>query len=186
MKPYLFTAGINEVIFCINGLSYAQVLQQMQACGNTYEYKIHIPGSDSFVGSNSSNTAGDLYTLDKRYNISKLAQLRNKRILDAGLALLFLLMYPLLLLFVKNTFRFWVNSVRVLTGRNTWVGYATTEKSLPAIRKGILPAYFILDGYEPTAAVKQQTDKAYAQQYTPGADITLILKNFKYLGATPK
>lgn len=186
LKPYLFTAGINEVIFCVNGLSYAQILQQMQYCGGAYEYKIHLQGSESFVGSNSSHTAGDLYTLDKRYNLSKFSQLRNKRILDAGLSVIFLIMWPLLLLFVKNGLQFWVNCILVLTGRNTWVGYTTANNQLPAIRMGILPPYFIAADYEPSATVASQLDSIYAQQYTAGADLTLILKNFKYLGTNPK
>lgn len=186
LKPYLFTAGINEVIFCVNGLSYAQILQQMQYCGGAYEYKIHLQGSESFVGSNSSHTAGDLYTLDKRYNLSKFSQLRNKRILDAGLSVIFLIMWPLLLLFVKNGLQFWVNCILVLTGRNTWVGYTTANNQLPTIRAGILPPYFIAADYEPSETVASQLDNIYAQQYTAGADLTLILKNFKYLGTNPK
>ena len=186
LKPYLFTAGINEVIFCVNGLSYAQILQQMQYCGGAYEYKIHLQGSESFVGSNSSHTAGDLYTLDKRYNLSKFSLQRNKRILDAGLSVTFLIMWPLLLLFVKNGLQFWVNCVLVLTGRNTWVGYTSANSQLPAIRTGILPPYFIAADYEPSATVASQLDSIYAQQYTAGADLTLILKNFKYLGINSK
>lgn len=186
LKPYLFTAGINEVIFCVNGLSYAQILQQMQYCGGAYEYKIHLQGSESFVGSNSSHTAGDLYTLDKRYNLSKFSQQRNKRILDAGLSVIFLILWPLLLFVVKNGLQFWVNNILVLTGRNTWVGYTTTNNHLPAIRTGILPPYFIADDYEPSETVASQLDSIYAQQYTAGADLTLILKNFKYLGINPK
>lgn len=186
LKPYLFTAGINEVIFCVNGLSYAQILQQMQYCGGAYEYKIHLQGSESFVGSNSSHTAGDLYTLDKRYNLSKFSLQRNKRILDAGLSIIFLIMWPLLLLVVKNGLQFWVNSVLVLTGRNTWVGYTTANNQLPAIRNGILPPYFIAEDYEPSETVARQLDSIYAQQYTAGADLTLILKNFKYLGINSK
>lgn len=186
LKPYLFTAGINEVIFCVNGLSYAQILQQMQYCGGAYEYKIHLQGSESFVGSNSSHTAGDLYTLDKRYNLSKFSLQRNKRILDAGLSVIFLIMWPLLLLFVKNGLQFWVNCILVLTGRNTWVGYTTANNQLPAIRNGILPPYFIAEDYEPSETVARQLDSIYAQQYTAGADLTLILKNFKYLGINSK
>ncbi|MBN8669409.1 MAG: glycosyltransferase [Chitinophagales bacterium] len=186
LKPYLFTAGINEVIFCVNGLSYAQILQQMQYCGGAYEYKIHLQGSESFVGSNSSHTAGDLYTLDKRYNLSKFSQQRNKRILDAGLSVIFLIMWPLLLLFVKNGLQFWLNCILVLTGRNTWVGYTTNNSQLPAIRAGILPPYFIAADYEPSETVARQLDSIYAQQYTAGADLTLILKNFKYLGINSK
>ncbi|OSZ82040.1 hypothetical protein CAP35_01860 [Chitinophagaceae bacterium IBVUCB1] len=186
LKPYLFTAGINEVIFCVNGLTYAQILQKMQQCGNGYEYKIHLQGSQSFVGSNSSHTAGDLYTLDKRFNLSKFSQLRNKRILDAGMAFIFLLTWPFLLFLVKNGLQFWVNCWLVLTGQRTWVGYTSNHEHMPAIRASILPAYFIAEDYEPAPEITAQLDSIYAQQYSAGADLTLILKNFKYLGMKPK
>ncbi|MBS1773156.1 MAG: glycosyltransferase [Bacteroidetes bacterium] len=182
MKPLLYTAGINEVIFCVNDLHYSEIFAQMQHCGAEYEYKIHIPGSNSFVGSNSSHTAGDLYTLDKRYNLSKFSQQRNKRILDIGFALFFLLTYPLTLFFVRNTFQFWVNSVKVLAGSRTWVGYSHPTKYLPYMRAGIIKPYFMMKDYAPSKDIEEQMDSVYAQQYTPGADITLILKNFKYLG----
>ncbi len=186
LKPYLFTAGINEVIFCVNGLTYSQILGKMSECGSNYEYKIHLQGSESFVGSNSSHTAGDLYTLDKRYNLAKFSQLRNKRIVDAGLAIMFLLLWPLLLFFVKNGLQFWINSLLVLTGRNTWVGYSQAQPSLPFVRTGIIPPYFIAEDYKPSTEVAVQLDNIYAQQYSAGADLTLILKNFKYLGGGPK
>lgn len=186
LEPYLFTAGINEVIFCVNGLTYSQILQNMQQCGSAYEYKIHLQGSQSFVGSNSSHTAGDLYTLDKRYNLSKFSQQRNKRILDLGLASSFLILWPLLLPFLKNRLQFWVNCWLVLTGQRTWVGYSHNHQHLPEIRAGILPAYFIIDDYEPAPEITAQLDNIYAQEYSAGADLTLILKNFKYLGMKPK
>ena len=53
---------------------------------------------------------------------------------------------------------------------------------LPQIRTGVLQPYNILAGYEPSDAVKSQINTAYAQHYTPLTDITLMLKNFKYLG----
>ncbi len=184
MQQLVYTAGINEVIFCVNGLTYTEILHQMQVCGGEYEYKIHLPGSNSFVGSNSSHTAGDLYTLDKRYNLAKFSHLRNKRILDMGLSFLFLLCIPVLIFVVKKPFVFIANCFRVIFGANTWVGYSpgAPHEHLPAIRKGIVPPYFMMSSYTPSAEVKTQMDSVYAQQYSPGADITLILKNFKYLG----
>jgi len=77
MKQLLYTATINEVIFCINGLSYAEIFARMQECGNSYDYKIHLPGSKSFVGSNSSHTSGDLYTIDHSFNLDGFAFIRN-------------------------------------------------------------------------------------------------------------
>lgn len=182
LQPFVYTAGIKEIIFCINGLTYKEVLNQMQLCGGAYEYKIHLPGSSSFVGSNSSHTSGDLYTLDKRYNLSDHAKLRNKRVIDILAAFAFLILFPLLAMVVKNPGRFLGNIFSVLSGSQSWVGYSLQQPQLPKIRKGVLPPYNIYKGYEPSASVQENLDIAYAQQFTSTTDINLILNNLKYLG----
>lgn len=184
MKQVMYATGINEVIFCVNGLNYTEIFEQMQHCGPVYEYKIHIPGSHSFVGSNSSHTSGDLYTIDRRYNLSHFWHLRNKRMLDIVSSLLFLLLLPVLVFRVKKPGGFLRNIFRVLTGRRTWIGYSPTTSSqkLPATRQGILPCYNLQDGYEPDMDVKERMNKVYAENYAAGVDLGLILKNFKYLG----
>lgn len=185
MKPLLYTAGINEVIFCVNGLTYAEILTQMQHCGPTYDYKIHIPGSQSFVGSNSSHTAGDLYTIDKRFNLASYAQQRNKRLIDLLAATGGILLFPLLAFVVRHPGKFFANCWAVLTGRSSWIGYAEDSPvtpHLPTIRPGIAPPYYILKGYTPTPEVRTHLNVEYAQYYTPGTDVLLILKNLKYLG----
>ena len=184
MKQLLYTTGVKEVIFCINGLSYRQVIDQIQHCGAAYEYKIHLPGSQSFVGSNSSSTSGDLYTIDRRFNLTNFAHLRNKRLLDIGLALIFLLSFPVTFFIVRHPAIFFINCFKVISGHLTWVGYASgiVTASLPPIRRGVLQPYNVLEGYEPSPAVKTQINTAYAQSYTPINDITLLLKNFSYLG----
>ncbi len=183
MKQLLYTTGVNEVIFCINGLTYTNVFKQMQHCGKNYEYKIHIVGSQSFVGSNSSSTSGDLYTIDSRFNLSDFAQVRNKRIVDMGAALLFLLTFPFTFFRVRKPGKFFINCIKVLAGARSWVGYADGPANyLPVIKKGIIHPYNILTGYEPGPEVKARINEAYAQHYSPGADITLLLKNYRYLG----
>jgi hypothetical protein len=185
MKQVLYTTGINEVIFCINGLTYTDVFGQMQHCGKDYEYKIHIAGSQSFVGSNSSSTSGDLYTIDRRFNLSDFAQVRNKRMVDIGAALLFLLAFTFTFFRIKKPRKFFVNCFKVLAGRRTWVGYASAPTSgLPSLKKGIIQPYNILTGYEPGTEVKDRINTTYAQHYAPATDITLLLKNYKYLGGT--
>jgi len=185
MKQLLYTAGVNEVIFCVNGLSYSDIFTQMQACGAHYDYKIHLPGSQSFVGSNSSHTSGDLYTIDRSFSLANFAQLRNKRLIDIVSSSSFLILLPFFIFFVKKPASFIANCFNVLVGKKTWIGYAEANKhysQLPVIRKGIAPPYFILEGYIPSDDVKNRMNIAYAQQYTPGADMQLMLKNFKYLG----
>ncbi|MCD6064855.1 MAG: glycosyl transferase family 2, partial [Flavipsychrobacter sp.] len=184
MKQLMYTAGINEVIFCVNGLTYTEIFQQMEQCGPDYDYKIHLPGSQSFVGSNSSHTAGDLYTMDKRYHLSAFSHLRNKRMVDIFSSVLFLVTFLLTGWFVKKPGAFFNNIFKVLTGQHTWVGYAAgvNTNGLPALKPGILPPYNILPSFEPPYEVKQQLNTVYAQKYTPSADISLMLNNYKYLG----
>ncbi|MDR3681228.1 MAG: glycosyltransferase [Flavipsychrobacter sp.] len=184
MKNLLYTANINEVIFCINGLSYADVFAQMQTCGARYDYKIHLPGSQSFVGSNSSHTAGDLYTVDRRYNLDSFAQMRNKRMIDLVSSVLFLVLLPVTAFMVKKPMSFIENCLLVMVGKRTWTGYALHPYNayLPRIRKNILPPYNIIAGYTPGEEVKNQLNIAYAQHYTAGMEVTLMLNNFKYLG----
>jgi GT2 family glycosyltransferase len=187
MKELLYTGGVDEVIYCVNGLGYDLILQQMQHCGPRYDYKIHLPGSRSFVGSNSSHTAGDLYTLDSDYKLGRFAQQRNKRVLDLVSSLVFLILFPVTLLFVGRRISFLRNCLRVLGGRYTWVGYGEQKPAgLPAIKPSVLPAYFILETYQPPATVVQKMYSNYAREYTPGADITLMIKNFRFLGGRAK
>lgn len=184
MKQMLYVTGVNEVIFCINGLTYADVFNQMQLCGKEYEYKIHLPGSQSFVGSNSSSTSGDLYTIDRRFNLSDFSQVRNKRLLDIAVSLLLIGIFPASFFLIKKPGTFLANCFRVLAGKMSWVGYAegVQTKYLPKLKTGVLLPYNILDGYEPSDEVKTQISVAYAQHYNPVTDMTLLLKNYKYLG----
>jgi GT2 family glycosyltransferase len=185
MKEVLYTTGVNEVIFCINGLSYAQVFEQMQHCGGDYEYKIHLAGSQSFVGSNSSSTSGDLYTIDRRFNLAQFAHLRNKRMIDIAASLIFLLTFPIAFFRVKRPAGFLSNIFSVLFGKQTWVGYAGSVKNkhLPKIKKCVMPPYNRLLNYEPTEEVKDKLNRDYAQQYAPATDINLLVQNYKYLGS---
>ena len=183
MKQLLYTTGVNEVIFCINGLSYTDVFTQMQHCGSGYEYKIHLPGSRSFIGSNSSSTSGDLYTIDRRFHLSDFAHLRNKRMVDIGASLVFLLTFPLAFLAVKRPGSFFGNCFSVLFGGKTWVGYADVPvPHLPPIRRGVLAPYNILPDYNPTPQVKAHLNTDYARDYTPMSDVSILLRNFRYLG----
>lgn len=186
MKELLYTASVNEVIFCVSHLSYEQIFTQMQRCGKEYDYKIHLPHSQSFIGSNSSNTAGDLYTIDRNYNLAGFAQLRNKRVIDILFSLFFILLFPITFFLVRRPGEFFGNCIKVLSGQKTWVGYAgnmNNNKRLPRIKPGIIPPYNILGQYIPAAEVREQLDIVYAQHYTPVTDVRLILKNYKYLGS---
>jgi O-antigen biosynthesis protein len=182
MKPLLHALNINEVVFCVNGLSYATILEQMQICGARYDYKIHIAGSRSFVGSNSSASSGDLYTADKRYNIGTFISLRNKRVFDFVSACLLLCMSPFLLLWVHERSRFFVNIFSVLIGQKTWIGYGKEYKDLPEIKSSVLPPYSLQQGFVPQQNVQKLAAQEYAEHYVVGLDFSLLLKNLRFIG----
>jgi GT2 family glycosyltransferase len=184
LKNFLYTADVDEIIFCVKGMSYATILKCMQECGSHYEYKIHIPGSQSFVGSNSSNTAGDLYTIDRRYNLSNTAHIRNKRVLDVLLSLLLMFMSPFILFLIKQPASFFRNCFLVLFGIRTWVGYSTAnnQEQLPVIRASILPPFHILEGFSPNEKLLEKMDELYAQHYKTSHDLKLVFGNLKFLG----
>ncbi|HRO41851.1 MAG TPA: glycosyltransferase [Flavipsychrobacter sp.] len=184
IKSLLFTGGIDEVIFCVNGLRYQEIIKQMQLCGAAYEYKIHLPDSLSFVGSNSSHTAGDLYTADRRFNLSKLSHQRNKRVIDIVISFSLLLFFPVAIIIMQNPMGYLRNCIDVLLSKKTWIGYsdALNTNLLPIIKPGILPPYRILENYEPDDAVKQQLNLTYATNYSASQDIGLLVRNFRFLG----
>lgn len=183
LKPLLATAGIDEVIFCINGLGFKDVIEHMEHCGRRYEYKIHLPGSDSFVGSNSSNTSGDLYTADRRYNLAHRSQIRNKRVADVVLSGLLLMALPVMFFLVSDLAKFVTNCLQVMAARKTWVGYAPgVTQDLPPIRPSVLPPYNIVADYEPDDTVRRQMNIAYAKNYNAALDVSLVLRNLKFLG----
>lgn len=182
LKPFLYSTGIDEVIFCAGDLTYQAMLDKMQECGGQYDYKIHLPASSSFVGSNSSHTAGDLYTADTRYNLSRFAAQRNKRMLDMMSAAMFLLLSPLLVFIVKKPFHFLGNCFSVLIGRRTWVGYNAQRPLLPVLKDGVLPPYHLQEGFVPSAKVQEQMDTSYAQYYSATLDLNFIFANLKFLG----
>ncbi len=184
MKPVLYTGSINEVIFCMNGLRYTEMFRKMQECGSAYDYKIHLPGTQSFVGSNSSHTAGDLYTADLRFNLAAFSHQRNKRVVDIIASLCILLMLPLLLFTLSHPGRIISRCFEVLLARRTWIGYPdnTTTAHLPKIKPAILPPYNLLENFTPSVKVQEQLWLEYAQHYSPGTDIGLLLKNFRWTG----
>jgi len=132
----------DELVFCGRDISSRQIITTMLQFTDTgLEFKIAPPESLSVIGSNSNDTAGELYIL--HYNtLSRLLNRRKKRMLDIGLSLLFIIISPLLILVVKEQSGLIRNVFSVLLGMNSWVGYYKStgghHPGLPFIRTGIL------------------------------------------------
>jgi hypothetical protein len=133
---------VDEIVFCSKDLPSRRIIRIMsRLIGTSVDFKIAPPESMSVIGSNSSNTAGDLYTIHVN-SIGKPANRRSKRLFDAASALLLLLTFPLWFLFVRGHFKSVVNTFLVLVGKRTWVGYLESDHpdppELPKLKKGVL------------------------------------------------
>jgi hypothetical protein len=185
MRPVLYTAGIGEIIFCPENISYGQLIDEMQMSGEAYDYKIHLRGSRGFVGSNSSHAAGQLYTTGRRYALAQFAQQRNKRVFDLVASLAVIFASPILLFIVRRPLGALRNAIHVLIGQKTWVGYSqqSSEKyRLPQLKAAVVPPYNLIKDYTPDDKVKEQLAEDYAVRYTPGVDAGFFWRNIRWIG----
>lgn len=176
--------NIHEVIFCAKDVPAHQIIDQMSALQHrNVDFKIAPPESLSIIGSNSINTAGDLYVIDIN-SINKVNNRRNKRVFDVLASLFMLISFPLSAFIVKQPVSFLSNIFKVLIGLKSWTGYhpnQQTDHKLPGIREGILHP---TDAFN-DAAIDEQTisrlNILYARNYRLGNEFILIFKAFKHL-----
>jgi len=175
---------INELIFNSGSMSYSSIMEQMELCAPDAFYKIHVQGSDAFVGSNNSKHHAEEFSLSKRYNIGSASNRRNKRLADIVAASLLLLFLPVACFRVTQRTGLFRNIMRVLSGRATWVGYDrvdTGKGSLPALKPAVLPPY-VVTPYHIGGTNKSRLAEQYAEDYNILDDLRLIWINFKHLG----
>lgn len=177
--------NIKEIIFCSRDLRTQQIMSWMTRLGPSISYKIVPQESLSIIGSSSKNEAGQLYTIDIRYNIAHPMSRRNKRLLDLLLALGLLLSFPLQWPFLKKPFGLFRNAWAVLAGRATWVGYAPTHEkdvSLPGIPPGILSPLDALRLKHIDEPTRQRLNFFYAKDYHLSKDLDVLWRGWRDLG----
>ncbi len=173
---------INEVIFCAKNISSQNIINKMLSLvAKDIEFKIAPPESLSIIGSNSIDTAGELYVIDLN-NIAKPENKRKKRLIDISISLLLLAGLPLFAILQKKPVGFIINVFKVLFGLNTWVGYGkVVRKDLPAIKPSILtPADSLKE--KPLLEKFNLLLLNYSKSYKIENDLFIILKSFRSLG----
>lgn len=175
---------IEELIFSASDLTSQQIINVMlELTDLNIEYKIAPPESLSIIGSNSIDTAGELYVVHVNA-ISKESNKRNKRLLDLFFAVSILISSPILCWTVKNHTGLFRNIFAVIFAKRSWVGYSSSDKNaihLPIIKKGVLTPTdkqnLIL-----TEQKKLEIDMVYAKDYRILNDLEIILAGWKKLG----
>ena len=177
--------NLNEMIFCAKDISSKKVMELITELGNNLSYKIVPPKSLSIIGSDSKNTAGDLYAVDINLEIDQTRSKQLKRLFDVVSSLLLLFSLPLNIWFVKNKAGFIFNLFKVFSGRKTWVSYAKFDKktyNLPVIKMGVINPIIASGLSENDSINTDRINLFYAKNYSVEKDLLYVFKGFKFLG----
>jgi hypothetical protein len=177
--------GATEIIFSSKDLSISAIMDRMEQLKHLdTEYKIAPQGSQFIIGSSNVNTRGEMYKIDLDV-INRTENKRLKRATDLILSILFILIYPVALLFIKNRSRFLKHIVQVFSGKKSWVGFhpvKTTFQQLPQIKPGILFPSDVFNQHQWDDNTLNHLNLLYAKHYSPSEDIKIVIKGFKNLG----
>jgi GT2 family glycosyltransferase len=175
---------INEVIFCSRDISSQGIIDHMHTLVSAdVDFKIAPPESLSIIGSNSIDTAGDLYMIDVN-SISKPKNRRNKRLFDVLLSLLLLIISPVLIFFQENKTGFIRNIFMVLFSARSWVGYGKEmNENLPRIRPSVLCPADAIRNLKLSTDTRNRLNLAYSKDYKIGNDLNIVWKSLRLLGS---
>lgn len=173
-----------EVVFCEGSLSFSDIIQGVQQLPSNIRIKFHAAGSSSIVGSDSKDTSGEAMSKENGFKLSNPYNRRLKRLIDIFVSFFGILIFPVHVFVVKKPFDFISNCFAVLFAQKTWVGYAVSEKNLPALRKGIVACNgsVITVKYSLPAESLQMLDYWYARDYEPANDLKLLWRMYRRLG----
>lgn len=176
---------VEEIVFCSKDVPSSKIIHWMGRLGQEIHYKILPEDSMSIIGSNSKNSQGELYIEEVKFNIATNTNKRNKRLMDIGLAFIFLLLSPVMIWLVREKIGFLKNIWSVISGKRTWVGYFATDSMMnyPDISKGVLPPFVTNRPVELDMATMKRLNFLYAKNYSVWMDLELILKNIAGLGS---
>jgi hypothetical protein len=185
IKDILNIYKIDELIFCAKDMPAENIIDQMSALQHTQvNYKIAPPESMSIIGSNSIDTAGDLYVFEIN-SIGKFQNRRSKRVFDVGVSLLLLISYPVSVFITGHPANYLLNIFKVLLGLKSITGYHPIEMhdhKLPDIRQGIIYPTDALDRQSNDPDAIARLNMIYARDYKISNEFRILYKGFRKLG----
>jgi GT2 family glycosyltransferase len=172
---------IDELIFCSKDVSTNEIIGHMLTLGSFQtEYKIAPESSDSIIGSNSINTAGELYVIPIQ-SVGDPANRRVKRLFDLVTGILILLLSPVFMWFFwPRPWKLIWNSLLVTLGIRSWIGYhpegVLPGYDLPRIKPGVMTPDQITRSVDTLPASMLESNLRYARDYSPMRDFRILLK----------
>lgn len=176
---------IDEIIFSSKNMSSEDIIRNMLTLSAyPVDFKIAPPESLSIIGSNSINTAGELYTVNLD-SIGSPVNKRKKRIFDISCSAALLLFSPFLFPIQKKPGGFFKNTLLVLFGKLSWIGYSTKysqASQLPKIKRGVfIPASLSVTEIT-SEGMENKLNILYAKDYKVSRDANLVMRNLTFIG----
>ena len=173
----------DELIFASKDISNAEIIALMSEMkSSTLDFKIAPEGNDLLIGSNSIDTAGELYILNLNALISS-ENKRKKRLFDILGSFGILLSLPISVFLFKKKTQFIRNIFAVLIGKRSFIGFSEAlslkDVRLPRIKKGILTPD---DGFEfQDEGITEKLNLLYARDYSMRKDFSILWKAWRKL-----
>lgn len=168
---------INEIIFSSAILSFKEIIGYIKSFGSNLEFKIVNPNSDAIIGSNSKNSAGDIYNLDKNFAIGNPLTMRKTRLADILIALFLIFTFPFFFL-KKNGKKALVNIGKVFLLQKTWIGYCGAKPDYYNLPK-LKPSVFLIDEIKGVEAADRakELNRYFASKFSVSENIKMLLKH---------
>lgn len=176
-------SGYDEVVFSASSISYEEIISKLILWRKKkLEFKIAPPNRSVLIGSNSIDTAGDLYLLE----INQLVNIENKRkkrIFDLAFSTLGLLSLPVSIWLFASKQDFINNLWQVLRGKKTFVGFSQEnilkDHRLPKTRTPLLSPSDEIDSK--SEELKEKLNLLYARNYSMAKDLRIVYLKWKKL-----
>ncbi len=173
---------ITEVIFCAKDMPAQLIIDKMSELQVLdVELKIAPPKSLYIIGSNSIESASDIYAFNVN-SLNKPGNKRNKQLFDVLSSLFLLATYPITAFFVKRPGHFLLNIFKVMFAMKTWVGFSTYLENKSYNKKGVLNPSDALKNKNLNKDTINRLNLLYIRDYKIASDFNIMWQGFKQLG----
>lgn len=172
---------VGEVVFCAEDMAWKAIIDHMEDLRESrLELKIAQPGMGCIIGPSSIESLQDLYLLDGLTLASQQAR-RMKRVFDIAAAALLIGTFPLAWLLLPKPSMLLRQSLQVILGKMSWVGYTRASiqgPKLPPLAPGVFDTAFGIGQVGSDQLTLSRLNITYAKDYSPWADLRIMRRGF--------
>ena len=176
---------IDDIIFCSKDVTATQIMYWMSKMGGKYQFRIMQESNASIISSYSKNDPGELFTYRIHLNLADNRFLKQKRLFDVIICLVYLILIPFFILLQPKSILIRMGQwLAVLKGDLTWIGYGKEtlqdeKHNLPSIPGGVLTLSeisYAINKKKPSQEKVSGENIIYARHYTFNADVNNLFQ----------